>query len=189
MIRASTVALLALCAVLAIPARAADPLLMLLLSVAKEMIWAAATRERPATPTPAEPTPPVSPAVNLYPGTTVGSAQVRRLIDEGFVYLSAAQREEVFESLHKSLMDPNNAAVRASMIEHFAQRAIAMRMTQQRLANLSEPEKASLVAQFRKEVAGLPAEEVGQLAELLRREVLPLPRDLNEMLLAELAAR
>ena len=121
-----------------------------------------------------------------YPGTTVEPAHVRRLIDEGFSYLSRGQRDEVFESLHASLMDPKNAAVRASMIEYFADRALAMRAAQDRLASLSGSEKSRLAAEFRQEVADLPPEEASQLADLLRRRVLPVPRDLNDMLLSEL---
>ncbi|MGH8675487.1 MAG: hypothetical protein ACREVG_14400 [Burkholderiales bacterium] len=182
--QASRALLFALLVTLAASAPAADPVLMLLLSVAREIIFSAA-RERLTAPSAPEP----APAVTVYPGTVVEPAQVRRLIDEGFSYLTGAQREEVYESLHASLIDPKNAAVRASMIEYFAERAIAMRAAQDRLANLSQPEKSRLAMEFRKQVAELPAEEAAQLAELLRRQVLPVPRDLNDMLLAELDAR
>ena len=164
----------------AAPASAADPIVMLLLGIAREMAFNA-VRERLMAP-PEPEAPPV-----LYPGTTVEPAQLRRLIDEGFSYLSRGQREEVFESLHASLMDPKNAGVRASMIEYFADRAMAMRMAQDRLASLSGAEKSRLAAEFREQTAELSPEETAQLAELLRRHVLPVPRDLNDMLLAQLA--
>ena len=163
------------------PAAAADPIVMLLLGIAREMAFNA-IRERLMAPR--DPEPP--PAPTAYPGTTIEPAHVRRMIDEGFGYLSRGQREEVFESLHASLTDPKNAAVRASMIEYFADRAVAMRMAQDRLRSLSSLEKSQLAAEFRQQVAQLPPEETAQLAELLRRQVLPLPRDLNNMLLAEL---
>ena len=166
----------------AVPAVAVDPVLMFLLSMAREAIFKAA-REQARTP--AEP----PAAVATYPGTVVAPADLKRLIDESFTYLSHAQRQEIFDSLHAALMDPKNAAVRASMIEYFAQRAIAVREAQDRLANLSQSEKALLAADFRKQVAALPAEEAAQLAELLRRNLLPLPSDLNEMLLAALGDR
>jgi hypothetical protein len=168
----------------AAPAAAADPILMLLLGVAREMIFNA-VREHVMAPRDAEPLP----AATVYPGTVVEPAHVRRLVDEGFGYLSRGQREEVYESLHATLMDPKNAAVRGSMIEYFAERAVAMRDAQERLASLSQAEKARLAAEFAKHIAVLPPEEVAQLVELLRRQVLPVPRDLNDMLLAELAAR
>ena len=176
--RAIVVALLL---AVAAPATAADPIVMLLLGIAREMAFNA-IRERLMAPR--DPDPP--PAPTVYPGTTVEPAHVRKLIDEGFGYLSRGQREEVFESLHASLLDPKNAAVRASTIEYFADRAIAMRMAQDRLSSLSTQEKSRLAAEFRQQVADLSREETAQLAELLRRQVLPVPRDLNNMLLAEL---
>jgi hypothetical protein len=165
------------------PALAADPLTMLLLTIAREALFAAARdylASRPEAPPPVPET---------YPGTTVEPAHVRRLVDEGFSYLTTAQRDEVFEAFHRHLMDPKNAAVRGAMIEYFAERALAMRLAQERLAKLSHAEKAALAADFRKEVAALPEEEVAQLAALLRKNVLPVPGDLNEMLLAVLAQR
>ena len=176
--RAFVVALLL---AIAAPATAADPIVMLLLGIAREMAF---NYVRDRLMAPRDPAPPPMPTA--YPGTTVEPAHVRRLIDEGFNYLSRGQREEVFESLHTSLMDPKNAAVRASMIEYFADRAIAMRMAQDRLSSLSMQEKSQLAAEFRQQVAELSPEETAQLAELLRRQVLPVPRDLNNMLLAEL---
>ena len=172
---------LALLLAVSAPAAAADPIVMLLLGIAREMVFNA-VRERLMAPS--EPEPPPS----LYPGTTVEPAQLRRLIDEGFSYLSRGQREEVFESLHASLMDPKNAGVRASMIEYFAERAVAMRIAQDRLASLSGAEKSRLAAEFRQQVAELSPEETAQLAELLRRQVLPVPRDLNDLLLGELGS-
>ena len=172
--------LLSLLLAFAAPVSAADPIVMLLLGIAREMVFNA-VRERLMAPR--EPEPPPA----LYPGTTVEPAQLRQLVDDGFSYLSRGQREEVFESLHASLMDPKNAGVRASMIEYFAERALAMRAAQDRLASLSGSEKSRLAAEFRQQVAELSPEETAQLAELLRRQVLPVPRDLNDMLLAQLA--
>ena len=169
---------------LATPAPAADPIVMLLLSVARQMIFNA-VRDRLMAPPAVEPIP----ARTFYPGTVVEPAHVRRLVDEGFSYLSHAQRDEVYESLHAQLMDPKNASVRVSTIDHFAERAAAMREAQERLANLSRSEKLRLAAEFRQQVAELSAEESAQLGDLLRRQVLPVPSDLNDMFLAELAAR
>lgn len=157
------------------PALAVDPVLMFLLSAAREMIFKAA-REHAAAEPPA--------TVATYPGTVVQPADLKRLIDESFTYLSQGQRQEIFDSLHAALMDPKNAAVRASMIEYFAQRAIAVREAQDRLTKLSQQEKALLAADFRKQVAALPDEEAAQIVDLLRRNLLPVPSDLNEMLLA-----
>jgi len=178
--RLHRVVVLSLLLAVAAPASAADPIVMLLLGIAREMVFNA-VRERLMAPP--EPEPPPA----LYPGTTVEPAHLRRLVDDGFSYLSRGQREEVFESLHASLMDPKNAGVRASMIEYFAERAMAMRAAQDRLASLSGPEKSRLADEFRQQVAELSPEETAQLAELLRRQVLPVPRDLNDMLLVQLS--
>jgi hypothetical protein len=165
------------------PAAAADPLTMLILTIAREALFSAA-RDYLSSRQEAAPALPLT-----YPGTTVEPAHVRRLVDEGFGYLTTAQRDEVFDAFHRHLMDPKNAAVRGPMIEYFAERAIGMRLAQERLAKLSHAEKVALVADFRKEVSTLPDEEAAQLAALLRKNVLPVPGDLNDMLLAALGNR
>lgn len=171
----------ALLAAFAAPAPAADPLLMLLLGAAREMITASIRSHlaEPAAPDPA-------PSASAYRGTPVEPEHVRRLIDEGFGYLSEAQRQEIFDSLHAALSDPRNAAVRAPMIEYFAQKAIAVREAQARLSRLSQSEKELLAADFRKSVASLPDDEQLQVVGLLRKRLLPVPEDLNELLLAAL---
>jgi hypothetical protein len=164
----------------ALPARAADPVLMLLMSVARGVIESAA-RRRAAQPAPALPAP-----VQIYPGTTVLPEQVRRMIDESFGYLAESQRREIFDSVHATLTDPKTAGMRAPLIEYFADRAHAVREAQTRLALLTQREKAALASDFRRTVATLTDEEVAQFAHLLRQGLLPIPADLNEMLLAAL---
>ena len=157
---------------LSFPVRA-DPLLMFLLSVAKEI----------ATLPPAqEPAPRALP--QTYPGTTVEPAELRRLIDESFVYLSSAQRAEVFEALNAELVKPQNATLRGPMLEQFAHRAFEVRMAQQRLEKLSASEKQVLASEFQKEVRSLPPEDLLQVREALQKNVLPVPSDLNRLLLA-----
>ena len=163
------------------PARAADPVLMFLLSFARDMIEQHAARRNDA--------PPVIVIPDTYPGTTVEPALVRRLIDDCFIYLSERQREEVFAALHEALMDPRNAAVRAPMIEHFASRALAVRAMQLRLAQLTERDKRVLATEFRAETKSLDDEERTLLAGLLRQGLLPVPADLGAMLLATIDDR
>src|SRR5881394_1814825 len=106
---------------------AADPLLMFLLGVARDMVLNhAATRDsRPAV---AElPMPDFS---RVYPGTSVEPDVLRRLIDDSFLYLSSAQRREIFEQLNAALLNPNNAAIRGTMIEYFAEKALVIRAAQ-----------------------------------------------------------
>jgi hypothetical protein len=164
-----------------VPVQAADPVVMFLLGLARDALISAA--RRPATPEP------LPPAAQTYPGTAVEPRQLRRLIDESFTYLSSEQRRELFASLNNVLLEPRNAAMRAPMIEHFAQHANAVRTAQQRLAGLSERDMRALAREFRKEIAELPEEERGQLLAILEQRLLPVPSSLNQLLLAELNAQ
>jgi len=163
---------------------AADPILMFLLGIARDMIEAHVTKSRGA------PAPEFVPDMALvYPGTTVEPEHLRRLIDDSFLYLDADQRKEIFGSMHEALSNPKNAAVRGAMLNYFAERALAVRATHARLAQLSWPEKQKLADEFRKEIVALPDEDRIQLGELLRSGLLPVPTDLNQMLLATFDAR
>ena len=173
--------------VFAWPAHAIDPVLMFLLSAARELITSAA-RERDRGPPSAAAVPAPLPS-DRYPGTAVQPAQLRRVVDECFGYLSGTQRAEIFASLHATLLDPKNAAQRGAMIDYFITRAIAVREAQQRLAQLSGTEQEQLVVEFSTAVAAMPQEESEQLAELLRRRVLPVPDELATKLLAAISAR
>jgi hypothetical protein len=170
------------CLALAAPAAAMDPVLMFLMSVARELIESQAARAR-AEPAPMPAPPPV------YPGTMVEPEHLRKLIDESFTYLSDSQRREIFESLNAALLEPKNAPMRATMIDYFADRAHAVRLAQQRLAQLSRREKEQIAGEFRKELAALPPEEQARFGELLRRGLLPVPGDLNQLLLAAFEER
>ena len=164
---------------------AADPVLMFLLSVAREMVEAHAARMR-AAPAAPEPVPDMA---RVYPGTAVEPEHLRRLIDDSFLYLSEAQRKEIFDALHEALMDPKNAAVRGTMIHYFAEKALTVRAAQLELARLSARDKERLAAEFRKEISSLSDEDQTQLGELLRSDLLPVPSDLNQLLLATFDAR
>jgi hypothetical protein len=158
----------------------ADPLVFFLMTAAKQ-IAAAAAAYKPAP----EAMPLPAPATN-YPGTVVEPETLRRVIDDSFVYLSSAQRSEIFESLNTMLLDPKLGATRAPMIEYFLHKALAVRAAQVELAKLSDAEKRRLAEQFKQETAGLPEEERKQLLGLLEQHLLPVPADLNQMLLAQL---
>jgi hypothetical protein len=166
--------LLASAAFLPPSARAADPLLMFLFSVAQEI----ASKPGPAAP----PAPVERP--DVYPGTTVPVDVLRRLIDDSFIYLSPNQRTEIFDALHAELMKPMNFAVRASTIEYFAHRALQVRSAQLRLAKLSQHQKETLAAEFRDELRSFPAEEQVNLRAVVEKGLLPVPSDLNQLLLA-----
>jgi len=166
---------------------AADPLLMFLLSIARQM---AETYVANHPPGPAAPVPGYVPdTAKFYSGTTVEPDQLRRLIDDSFAYLSNARREEIFASLNAAIENPKNAAVRGAMIQYFVERALTVRAAQIKLAQLSQGEKESLAEDFRKEIATLSTEDQTQLGNLLRGGLLPVPSDLNQMLLAAFDGR
>lgn len=167
----------------ALPARAADPILMFLLGVAREMVASAAAEAVARAATASEPE-----RVDVYPGTTVQPEHLRRLINDSFLYLTEAQRAQVFEALHEQLMKPEMAAVRAPMIEYFAVHALQVRAAQIRLSKLSENEKLRLANELQNDAKTLTAEQLGELREALVRNLLPVPADLNRMLLAALRA-
>lgn len=154
---------------------------MFLVGIAREIAVSAAVKavERSAD----EPQ-----SVHVYAGTTVQPEHLRRLIDDSFLYLSEAQRAEVFDSLHAQLMKPEMAAVRAPMIEYFAVHALQVRAAQIRLSKLSDSEKQRLADELKSDAKTLSAEQVSELRDALHRNLLPVPADLNRLLLAALRA-
>ena len=160
---------------------AADPLTLLLIHIIREQIASAVQdavekaqreSERPVLIIPQGP-------------YDLSDEKLRALIDEGFVYLSPAQRDEVFASAKRILSDPNNAALRPMLVQELAVKASAARQAHERLANLSPTEKRALAIQARGEYEKLPPEERQQMIQVLQAGIAPLPRDLNEMILAE----
>ncbi|HSN39824.1 MAG TPA: hypothetical protein VLT92_06485 [Burkholderiales bacterium] len=111
--------------------------------------------------------------------------KLRTLIDEGFVYLTPAQRDEVYASVQRAFDDPKNAALRPMLVQELAQKASAARQAHERLSNLSDGEKKTIVDQMRSEYTELPPEERLQMLQVLQSGVVPIPRDLNDMILAE----
>lgn len=163
---------------------AAEPLTLLLIHIIRQQIESAVEnaieqarreRERPVLVIPPAP-------------YDLDDYKLRALIDEGFVHLSRSQREEVFASVKRILSDPQNAAMRPMLVHELAVKASAVRQAHERLAALSQAEKKALAAQAREEYEKLPAEERQQMVQVLQMGVAPLPRDLNEMILAEFSS-
>ncbi len=164
---------------------AADPLLMFLLGIARDMVINHANSSK-RTPEPELFLPDMS---KVYPGTAVEPEHLRRLIDDSFLYLGDGQRKEIFDALHAALLDPRNAAVRGTMIEYFAGKALTVRAAQLKLAQTPWREKQRMAEEFKSELATLPEEDQLQLGQLLRSGLLPVPSDLNQLLLAAFEAR
>ena len=159
----------------AAPARA-DPILMFLFGMARELMHEGFVNSRKA------PRPNDVPLPVVYPGTAVEPARLRQLIDESFIYLSARRREELFLAFNDELIKPKNAAVRAAMIEYFAEHAFAVRAAMERLSKLHESEMRELAERFVDQARTLPEEERTQLRFVLSEGLLPVPPDLNAML-------
>jgi hypothetical protein len=156
---------------------AADPFVMLLIGIARDMIVEHANR--PRTPAPEY----VPDLTRVYKGTIVEPDHLRRIIDDSFPYLSEPQRKEVFDSLNVALADPKNAAMRGAMIQYFVEKALTVRAAQMKLSELSWREKQRLAGEFRKELATLSDEDRAQIGDLLRSGMLPVPTDLSQLLL------
>lgn len=165
---------------------AANPMLMFLIGIARDMVVDFAQNRKDGPP----PEPVYLPDMaKVYPGTTIEPDTIRKLIDDSFLYLSSSQREEIFNSLNAELLKPKNAAVRGAMIQYFADRALVVRAAQLQLAKMPYREKQQLAEEFKTELAGLPEDDQKQIGQLLRRGMLPVPSDLNQLLLAAYDAR
>jgi len=160
---------------------AAEPLTLLLIHIIRQQIESAVEeaietarreRERPVLVFPPAP-------------YDLDDQKLRALIDEGFVHLTRSQRDEVFTSLKRVLADPDNAAMRPMLVHELAVKASAVRQAHEQLAALPQAEKQALAVQARKEYEKLPPEERLQMIQVLQAGIAPLPRDLNEMILAE----
>lgn len=173
-----------LCAGLVAPA-AADPILMILMSIARNMVTHHAQKPDSEKLLDSQ----IFHLEKVYPGTLVEPDHIRRLIDESFLYLGDRQRQEIFDSFNAELMKPKNAAVRAAMIEYFTDKALVVRAAQLQLARMPWSEKERLALEFKAELAALPPEDRAQIGELLRKRLLPVPGDLNQLLLATFEAR
>lgn len=111
--------------------------------------------------------------------------KLRTLIDEGFVHLTEAQRDKVFSGVRRGLADPKNAHLQPMIVQELALKASAMRQAHEQLNNLSYGEKKAIAGQAREEYTGMPSGERLQMIQVLQSGIAPIPRDLNDMILAE----
>lgn len=176
-LRAATLGI-AFCTVAA-PATAVDPLTLFLLRMLRDQAITSAiesgARMAPQASRPGPGTPYISDE----------SQRLRYLIDESFVHLSARQRVELHASLLRMLGDPKNAEVRSDILAEFTRQAVAMRDAHRHLARLTEADMRLIAADARAEFAKLPQDERQQMLQALRQGVPGMPRELNELLIAE----
>lgn len=179
------------CLLLAVsaPARAADPLLMFLLGFAKNLIESAIedNARHPAPVTPA----PLAPAVPAVPQKTpaqLDASDLRALVDESFAYLDGAQRTELLAGLQRALDDPANAPYRAHILTQFVSVAHQVRFAHRSLDRLSTEDKRTLAERFAANYRALAPEQQQAVSRQLQARALPVPADLNDMMLSALAA-
>ena len=165
-----------------------DPILLLLLRMARDQIIASsleagveALREEPRPPAPtfgyALPSRP--------PERGLEEQHLKTLIDDSFLHLTSEQRAAVHASMQNILRDPQNAAIKAQILAEFALKARAVREGYRQLDNLSHAEKRALAAQAREAFRALPAAERRDFLTVLQTGMLPVPRDLSEIMVAE----
>ncbi|MGQ0524924.1 MAG: hypothetical protein ACT4P8_14845 [Betaproteobacteria bacterium] len=176
-----------LCLLLAVwPAvvHAAEPLTLILLHIIRQQIanavenaieQAQKERERPVVVLPRAP-------------HDIDDQRLRALIDEGFIHLSRTQRDEVYASAKRILASTENSAARAALVQELAMKASAVRQAHEQLSALSSAEKRALAIEARGEYQKLPPDERQQMVQVLQAGIVPLPRDLNEMILAEFSS-
>ena len=165
------------------PAFSADPLTLLLLRVLRDKMISTGIENaveraavQPATP---------QPLFSGVPYAGLADGQLRQLIDEGFVHLTAAQRDEVVASVRRIIADPKNAAEVPAIIADLAVKASAVRQVHEQLNALSFARKQRIASEAREEYEKMPLETREQMASVLRQRLVPLPADLTDMILGE----
>jgi hypothetical protein len=169
-----------------VPAHAADPLTMYLLKMLRDQMATSVLESAVNSIPPSKPKPSTPSALAGVYG--VSEEQLRMLVDAGFVHLTSAQRAEVHASVMRMLADPKNALARPLIIEELAMKAAAVRGAHERLSLLTVAEKRAIAADARAEYERLPAQEREQMLQLLQSRVAPIPRELNDLILAEFSA-
>ena len=181
--RSGAVALAIGCA----PAQAADPLTLILLRLLRDKIITSGVESAVEGASRSNVVAPRAPPGGADFSATFGlsDAQLRLLIDEGFVHLTSSQRNEVYVSVRRIIADPKNAAEVPAIIADLAIKASAVRQAHEQINALSFERKRQIAQEARAEYEKMPLESREQMASVLRQRLVPLPTDLNDMILAE----
>ncbi len=168
------------------PALSADPLTLLLLRLIRDkMISTGIENAAEGAVALQRAPPPALPSLPNVPYAGFDDAQLRRLIDEGFVHLSSAQRDEVHAGVRRIIDDPKHAAEVPAIIADLAIKASAVRQAHERLNTLSLAQKRRIADEAREEYERMPVDTREQMAAVLRQRLVPLPADLTDMILTE----
>lgn len=173
-------------------ALAIDPIALFLLNMLRNRIATAIAEriiEEAMKPPPVERY--ITDAPRLTPEQVAEAERkkLRRLIDASFAYLSDAEREQVFAGVTRVLDDPAYESQRAEILGEFTQTARAIGEAHRVLQTLSSAEKQEIAAQARMQFRKLSPQDQEEFAAHLRARRLPLPHDLSDMLLAEVATQ
>lgn len=171
----------------------ADPLLLLLLRMLRDHAISKSVesgvgsiREQGAA---AAPSLALSYALPTDPLPQANEAStLRALINESFLHLDRAQRDAVYASLRKVLDDPSNALQKSWIVAEFTLKAQEVRNSYRSLEQLPESERRALVAQAKAGYQSLGSSERSELLDVLKSRMLPIPRDFNDTILAELSS-
>ena len=183
--RVRTVSVAVAIAIFCVPAFSADPLTLLLLRLLRDKIISAGIESAVEHASSRPSTPPLAPSLPGVPFAGFDDAQLRRLIDEGFVHLTSAQRDEVYSSVRRIIVDPQHAAEVPAIIADLAIKASAVRQAHEQLNTLSFAQKRRIANEAREEYEKMPLETREQMASVLRQRLVPLPADLTDMILGE----
>ena len=167
------------------PAFSLDPLTLILLRLVRDKLIS--TGIESAVDRASAPAQPPAMAQPMLPAMPLGmdDTQLRRLIDEGFVHLTSAQRDAVYESVRRILLDPGNAAAAPALVADLAVKASAVRQAHESLSNLSAARKRLIAVEAGEEYKNMPADTRDELASAMRARMIPMPVDLTDMILAE----
>lgn len=169
-----------------VPMHAADPLTLYLLKVLRDQMATSVLESAVNSIQQSAPKPPARSALTGVYG--VSEEQLRMLVDTGFVHLTLTQRAEIHASLMQMLADPKNALARPMIIEELAMKASAVRGAHERLSSLTASQKQVIAIDARSQYERLPAQEREQMLQLLQARLAPIPRELNDLILAEFSA-
>ncbi|HEY9446510.1 MAG TPA: hypothetical protein VIQ62_05495 [Burkholderiales bacterium] len=168
-----------------VPSQALDPLSLMVLRMLRDQIISAGLeaqlRAQPSRESAA------TDARALEQAEISAPRELRALIDEGFPHLDRTQRDAVYAKLRQALDDPQNAQSRGLMLQQFRVTATAAGQAHQAFSELTLEQKKAIAVQAAETYRDKPPEEMRQLIELLNASAVPIPRDLRDLMLAELA--
>lgn len=162
------------------PALAVDPVTLILLRMVRDKVISAGI-EAAAQSIAAKPQSPAT----VAPSPMIDDERLRRLIDEGFVHLTAGQRMEVYASARRILQDPTHAHEAAALYAQLAIAASGVRQAYESINRLSPERKRLIAVEAGAEYEKMSSESRDELVALLRSRVVPLPADLVGLMQAE----